>query len=309
MMIDLFTLGFLQRALVAGILVSLLCGVLSTFVVLRRMSFIGVGISHSAFGGVALGFLLGIDPLWTGIGFALMVALLIEYAQTRTSVEEDTAIGIFFAASMALGLVFLHLSRAYNVDVFGFLFGNILAIGTRQLWQILVVTVGVLAVILAFFKELVFLSFDEEMAWVSGVPVKALRYLFLVMMALVVIVTIYLVGIILVSALLVIPGAIAQNLARQLKTMVWVATGVAVGAAVSGLILSYAIDFPSGATIVLVLTLLYLLTSGLRPWLHPDHSSARQDKDAPSPRVPSGLAVLLLSRPTLHLCPRCVPNR
>ena len=200
-MTDLFALGFLQRALVAGILVSLLCGVLSTFVVLRRMAFIGVGISHSAFGGVALGFLLGVDPLWTGIGFALMVALLIEYAQTRTSVEEDTAIGIFFAASMALGLVFLHLSRAYNVDVFGFLFGNILAIDTRQLWQILVVTVGVLAVILAFFKELVFLSFDEEMAWVSGVPVKALRYLFLVIMALVVIVTIYLVGIILVSAL------------------------------------------------------------------------------------------------------------
>ncbi len=267
MMIDLFTLGFLQRALVAGVLVSLLCGVLSTFVVLRRMAFIGVGISHSAFGGVALGFLLGVDPLWTGIGFALMVALLIEYAQTRTTVEEDTAIGIFFAASMALGLVFLHLSRAYNVDVFGFLFGNILAIGTRQLWQILVVTVGVLAVILAFFKEIVFLSFDEEMAWVSGVPVKALRYLFLVIMALVVIVTIYLVGIILVSALLVIPGAIAQNLARQLKTMVWVSTGVAVGSAVGGLVLSYAIDFPSGATIVLVLAMLYLLTSGLRPWL------------------------------------------
>jgi ABC-type Mn2+/Zn2+ transport system permease subunit len=105
------------------------------------------------------------------------------------------------------------------------------------------------------------------MAWVSGVPVKALRYLFLVIMALVVIVTIYLVGIILVSALLVIPGAIAQNLARQLKTMIWVATGAAVGSAVGGLILSYAIDFPSGATIVLVLAVLYLLTSGLRPWL------------------------------------------
>jgi zinc transport system permease protein len=164
---------------------------------------------------------------------------------------------------MALGLVFLHLSRAYNVDVFGFLFGNILAIGTRQLWQILAVTVGVLAVILAFFKEIVFLSFDEEMAWVSGVPVKALRYLFLVIMALVVIVTIYLVGIILVSALLVIPGAIAQNTSRQLKNMVWVSTGVAMGSAVGGLILSYGIDFPSGATIVLVLAFLYLFTSVL----------------------------------------------
>jgi zinc transport system permease protein len=266
MMIDLFTLGFLQRAMVAAILVSLLCGMLSTFVVLRRMAFIGVGISHSAFGGVALGFLLGVDPLWTGIGFALMVALLIEWAQTHTLVEQDTAIGIFFAASMALGLVFLHLSRAYNVDVFGFLFGNILAIGTRQLWQILAVTLGVLAVILAFFKEIVFLSFDEEMAWVSGVPVKALRYLFLVLMALVVIVTIYLVGIILVSALLVIPGAIAQNLGRRLHNMVWIAAGVAMGSAVGGLILSYRIDFPSGATIVLMLAFLYLLTSLLRPW-------------------------------------------
>jgi ABC-type Mn2+/Zn2+ transport system permease subunit len=266
-MIDLFTLGFLQRALVAGILVSLLCGVLSTFVVLRRMAFIGVGISHSAFGGVALGFLLGVDPLWTGVGFAVAIALLIEWAQTRTTVAEDTAIGIFFAASMALGLVFLHLSRAYNVDIFGFLFGNILAIGTRQLWQILAVTVAVLAVILAFFKELVFLSFDEEMAWVSGVPVKPLRYLFLIIMALVLIVTIYLVGIILVSALLVIPGAIAQNVSRQLKGMVWVSGGVAVGAAVGGLVLSYGVDFPSGATIVLVLSLIYLVTTLLRPWM------------------------------------------
>lgn len=268
-MIDLLTMGFLQRALLAGVLVSLLCGVLSVFVILRRMAFIGVGISHSAFGGVALGFLLGVDPLWTGIGFAIMVALLIEWAQTHTRVEEDTAIGIFFAASMALGLVFLHLSRAYNVDVFGFLFGNILAIGNKQVIQIAVVTAAVLTIMLAFFKELVFLSFDQEMAWVSGVPVRALRYLFLVMMALVVIVSIYLVGIILVSALLVIPGAVAQNLSQQIRGMVVASTGVAVGSMVGGLVLSYGVDFPSGATIVLVLALLYLVTSLFRPWLRP----------------------------------------
>jgi zinc transport system permease protein len=264
-MIDLLSLGFLQRALAAGILVSLLCGALSSFVVLRRMAFIGVGISHSAFGGVALGFLLGVDPLFTGIGFAIMVAVLIEWAQAHTRVQEDTAIGIFFAASMALGLVFLHLSRVYNVDVFGYLFGNILAIGNRQVAEILVVTVVVLALLLAFFKEIVFISFDEEMAWVSGVPVKALRYLFLVLMALVVMASIYLVGIILISALLVIPGAIAQNLSRQFTGMVWWSTGVAVGSTVGGLALSYGLDFPSGATIVLVLAALYFLTSLLRP--------------------------------------------
>src|SRR3990172_7449246 len=127
-MTELLSMGFLQRALLAGIMVSLLCGVLSVFVVLRRMAFIGVGISHSAFGGVALGFLLGVNPLWTGIGFSVLVALAIEWAQSRGHLEEDAAIGIFFAASMAAGVVFLHLSHTYNVDVFGFLFGNILAI-------------------------------------------------------------------------------------------------------------------------------------------------------------------------------------
>jgi ABC-type Mn2+/Zn2+ transport system permease subunit len=266
-MIELLSVGFLQRALVAGVLVSLLCGVLSVFVILRRMAFIGAGISHSAFGGVALGFLLAVDPLFTAIGFAVLVALLIEWAQTRTRVEEDTAIGIFFAASMALGLVFLHLSGTYNVDVFGFLFGNILAIGTRQLIQITVITVAVLAVILAFFKELVFLSFDEEIAWVSGVPVKKLRLLFLVMLALVIIASIYLVGIILVSALLVIPGAIAQNLSHRIRAMTAISAGVGVAAVMAGLLISYGVDYPSGATIVLVLSALYLLTSLSRGWL------------------------------------------
>jgi zinc transport system permease protein len=260
-MIEALSLGFLQRALLAGVMVSVLCGVLSVFVVLRRLAFIGVGISHSAFGGVALGFLLAVDPLWTGVGFSAAVALAIDWAQRHTRVEEDTAIGIFFAASMALGLVFLHLSRAYNVDVFGFLFGNLLAIGPRQVLQILAVAAAVLALVWLFFKELVFLSFDEEMAWVSGLPVKALNRVFLVMMALVIIVAIYLVGIILVSALLVIPGAIAQNVSRQVRGMVAVSMGAAVAATVGGLALSWWLDFPPGATIVLLLAGLYFLTA------------------------------------------------
>ena len=266
-------MGFLQRALVAGIMVSLLCGMLSVFVILRRMAFIGVGISHSAFGGVALGFLLAVNPLWTGIGFAVLVALAIEWVQTHSRVEEDTAIGIFFAASMALGLVFLHLSHTYNVDVFGFLFGNILAIGTKQLVEISLVTAVVLALTLAFYKELVFLSFDEEMAWVSGVPVRALRYLFLVMLALVVIISIYLVGIILVAALLVIPGATAQNLTGHIRSMILTSAAVALGSAVGGLLLSCLLDFPTGATIVLLLALAYLLTIAV-PWLRSRQGSA-----------------------------------
>jgi zinc transport system permease protein len=265
-MIEALSLGFFQRALVAGVMLSLLCGVLSVFVILRRMAFIGVGISHSAFGGVALGFLLGLDPLWSGIAFAVAVALLIEWAQERGRLEEDAAIGIFFAFAMALGVVFLHLSHTYNVDVFGFLFGNILAVGPQQLWEILAVSVFVLAMVALFYKELVFLSFDEEMAWVSGVPVKALRYLFLVLLALVIIMAIYLVGIILVSALLVIPGAVARNLTRHIFSMLWVSVAAAVGATLGGLFLSLGLDWPSGATVVLVLGLGFFLSQAVRLW-------------------------------------------
>ncbi len=254
-MTELLAMGFFQRALAAALLLSLVCGVLSVFVILRRMAFIGVGISHSAFGGVALGFLLGVDPLWTGIGFAVVVAVLIEGSRARGRLEEDAAIGIFFAASMALGVIFLHLSRTYNVDVFGFLFGNLLAIGPRQVAEILAVSAAVLAAVALFFKELVFLSFDEEMAWVSGVPVAALRYFFLILMALVIIVAIYLVGIILVSALLVIPGALAQNLTRHIRAMLAVSVGAAMGSCLGGLAASVLLDWPSGATIVLLLAL------------------------------------------------------
>jgi zinc transport system permease protein len=263
MMIEALSLGFFQRAVAAGVILSLLCGVLSVFVILRRMAFIGVGISHSAFGGVALGFLLGLDPLKSGIGFAVGISFLIEWAQERGRLQEDAAIGIFFAVAMALGVVFLSLSRTYNVDVFGFLFGNILAVGPTQLWEIAVIGLAVLAIVTFFYKELVFLSFDEEMAWVSGVPVRALRYLFLVLLALVIIMAIYLVGIILVSALLVIPGAVARNLTRHIATMLRVSVAAAVGATLAGLFLSLALDWPSGATVVLVLGLIFFASQAL----------------------------------------------
>ncbi len=265
-MIDMLSFGFFQRALVGGVIVSLICGVLSVFIILRRMAFIGVGISHSAFGGVALGFWLGVDPFLTGVSFSSLVALLIEWARSKGRVEEDTAIGIFFAASMGLGVIFLHASRTYNVDVFSILFGNILAISPGQLGQIVLVAALVAAVVVAFLKELIFLSFDEEMAWVCGVPVTVLRCLFLVMLALVIIVSIYLVGIILVSALIVTPAAIARYFCRQIRPMLLVSAAVAGGCTVVGLWLSYAVDMPSGACIVLLLSAIFCGTALWHRW-------------------------------------------
>jgi zinc transport system permease protein len=147
------------------------------------------------------------------------------------------------------------------VDVFGFLFGNILAIGDKQLLQILGITLVVLGTMAACFKEMVFLSFDEEMAWVSGVPVKGLRGLFLVLMALVIVVSIYLVGIILVSALIVIPGAIARNLTQRIFGMVLVSMAAAVASTLAGLGVAYVVDWPAGATVVLLLSLIFGLST------------------------------------------------
>lgn len=260
-MTETLQLGFLQNALVGGLLVSLICGLLSSFIVLRRMAFIGAGISHSAFGGVALGFLLQIDPFWTGLAFAVAIAFLIEWIQSHQRLEEDTAIGIFFAAAMAVGIIFLHFSTTYNADVFGILFGNILAIGGRQLYQVMAVAALVLLFLAFFYKELVFISFDEEMAWICGLPVLFLRYLFLGLLALAIIVSIYLVGIILVSALLVIPAAVARQFTKRINQMVFIATGVAVSVTLGGLGLSFWIDLPSGAAIVLLLMVLFLATA------------------------------------------------
>ena len=260
--------GFGQRALVGGLVIAATCSLISFFVIVRRLAFVGMGISHAAFGGVAIVIAAGINPILTAGGFCILVAGGIGWFSRKGRLHEDTVIGILFSAAMAMGVALVAVAHAYNLDLMSYLFWSILALSWVDVAIVAVLGALVISFLVLFFKELLFFVFDEETATASGVPVRLVYYGLLITMAVTIVVSIKLVGIILVSALLVIHGAIAQNLARQLKTMVWVSTGVAVGSAVWGLILSYAIDFPSGATIVLVLAMLYLLTSGLRHWLH-----------------------------------------
>jgi ABC-type Mn2+/Zn2+ transport system permease subunit len=258
-MSDLFALGFMQRAFAAGVLIALLCATFSVFVVLKRLSFIGVGISHSAFGGVALGFLLGIHPIVTAIVFSGSVALLIGWINRKGRLHEDTAIGIFFALTMALGIFLIGIKREYNVDLFGYLFGNILAVTRGDLILVIVLVPIILALVLSVFKELLFLSFDEEVAEVSGVPVALLSSLFLVAMAVTIVIAIKLIGIVLVSALLVLPGATGRQLARNYRGMLVLSILSALVSTIGGLFLSYYLDLASGATIVLLAGGLFFL--------------------------------------------------
>ncbi|MFH2068347.1 MAG: metal ABC transporter permease [Candidatus Omnitrophota bacterium] len=259
-MSEILSYGFMQRAILAGVIVGLLCSVLSLFVVLKRLSFIGVGISHSAFGGVALGFLLGIEPTWTAAIFCILIALLIGLVKQRGKIQEDTTIGIFFAATMAFGILLVGLSKRYNMDLFGYLFGNILAISASDVKMVVAVSIVVLSVIAVFFKELLFYSFDEAMAKVSGIPTGFLNYLLLTLLALVTVVSIKVVGIVLVSALLVIPGAAGRQISSNYRGMLAIAILAGLLAVSGGLILSYFLNIPSGSTIVLLATLFFFLS-------------------------------------------------
>jgi zinc transport system permease protein len=249
----------MQKALIVGIIVSLISGLVSVFVVLRKMSFIGAGISHAAFGGVAIGFFTGINPIITAIIYSIAVALGIDALSRKGKVSEDASIGIFFASSMALGIVLISLSKEFNVDLFGYLFGNILAVTEGEVLLSLCIAVFAIGAIVLFLKEIFITTFNEEIARVSGISVRAVNLLFLIVLAVSIVISMKIVGIILISALLVIPGATAQLFAKNLYFMIAVSCGVAVISTVLGLVLAYEFDIAPGGSIVLTATTIFLV--------------------------------------------------
>jgi ABC-type Mn2+/Zn2+ transport system permease subunit len=263
--VEILEFAFMQRALVAAALIGAVCAVVGVYVVLRGLSFIGAGIAHASFGGVALGFLLGVNPVLTAIAFCLAIAWGIGFVARKGRVREDTAIGIFFASSMALGILFIGLMRGYNVDLFGYLFGSILAVTPQDVWIIASLGAGVLLVVGAFYKDLLFVIFDPQMAEVTGVPAGKLYFLLLSLIALTVVLSIKVVGIVLVSALIVTPAAAAYQLSEDFRRMMALAVVIGVTSAVGGLMLSYWLNTASGATIVLLATLIFFASAFASP--------------------------------------------
>jgi ABC-type Mn2+/Zn2+ transport system permease subunit len=249
----------MQRALVSALLIGIICAVIGVYVVLKGLSFIGSGIAHSSFGGVALGFFLGWNLVITAFLFCLATAWGIGLASRRGQIKEDVAIGVFFTANMALGILFVGLLRGYNVDLFGYLFGSILAVTPEDLWLTLGLGLAVLVVVGLLYKELLFISFDPEMAQVVGLPARGLYFLLLGLIATTVVVSIKVVGIILVSALIVTPAAAAYQLTDDFKWMMALAVAIGVGSSLVGLFLSYWLNTASGATIVLTTTVTFFL--------------------------------------------------
>lgn len=256
-MTEILSYGFMQRAFIAGIALALFAGVISVFIVLRRVSFLGSGISHAAFGGVAIGFFAGINPLLTALIYCIAVAFAIEIISTKGKLAEDTAIGIFFSASMAMGVMLIGLSKSYTVDLFGYLFGSILAIGNEEAYTAVVMAVITILILMAIVKDMLLITFNEELAIVNGIPVRLIKSVFLISMAIAIVIGIKIVGVILISALLVIPGASAKLLTQRFYKMLAISSIIAVASIISGLIISYAYDLAPGGTIVILLSLFF----------------------------------------------------
>ncbi|MBM3300549.1 MAG: metal ABC transporter permease, partial [Deltaproteobacteria bacterium] len=227
--------------------------------------FAGEGIAHAAFGGVAIGILAGINTMLAAGAFCVLVALGIGWFSRKGRIHEDTVIGILFSASMALGVVLIAAAHAYNVDLMSYLFGSILALDWNDVIILAVVSTLAVAFAVLFFKELLFTVFDEETATASGIPVSFAYYGLLVAIALIIVVSIKLIGIILVSALLVIPGAAGMQLAKNYKGVMAISVICAICSVVLGLTFSFKYDIASGASIVLVLFGLFIIALALSP--------------------------------------------
>ncbi|MBN1884369.1 MAG: metal ABC transporter permease [Candidatus Krumholzibacteriota bacterium] len=265
-MTDLLHYEFMRNALMAAVLVGVACGIVGTLIVVRRIVFIAGGIAHAAFGGIGLGYLLGVDPVLTAIPFSILSAAAVGTVGRRDRAGEEAAIGIMWALGMALGVLFIELAPGYAPDLFGFLFGSIIAVPFSDVIVMLCLDAVIIALVLLFYKELLATSFDEEFARLRGIPVRAIRLLVLCLVALSIIVLVRVAGIILVIALLTIPTVIVRQFTLRLDRLILWSTAVAVVLTVAGLLVSAIVDIASGATIVLVLVAAYAISMLVR-WL------------------------------------------
>ncbi len=257
---EIFQYEFIKNAVITAVLINIACGIVGTFVVTKRIVFISGGISHAAFGGIGLGYFLGLDPIITAIPFSILAAFGIGFIAKKTKVGEDAAIGILWAIGMSLGIIFINLTPGYAPDLFSYLFGNILTIPFSDLIIMVVLDMIIVVVTILFYKEFKAISFDEEFSKVAGVPVDLLYFLLLGMVALSVVILIKVVGIILVIALLTIPAATCRQFTNNIKTLIFLSMSTGIILTISGLWISYILDLASGATIIMVLGLVFILS-------------------------------------------------
>ena len=252
---------FLQTAVMAALLASIGCGVIGTYVVVKRIAFIAGGIAHSVLGGMGAAVYYGFDPLSGALAAAVLAALLIGWVRLHWQTQEDTLIGALWAIGMAVGILFIAKTPGYQADLMSFLFGNILLVPSESLWFMAALDTVLLLIAGAYHRQFLAVVFDEEFARLRGVPVAFFYLLLLVLVAVTVVLLIQVVGLILVLALLTLPAAVAGQYVHSLGRMMLLATLIGGLVSVSGLALSYGPDWPAGPTIILLAGAVYVISA------------------------------------------------
>ena len=258
---------FMRNALWAGLLAAVACGIIGTYVVVKRMTFISGGISHASFGGIGLGYYLShyiswMTPVIGALIFTMASALGIGMVVNRSRVTEDTAIGIMWSLGMAIGIIFIGITPGYVIsDLFGYLFGNILIVPTSDIIMMIVLDAIITGVVILLYKEFFALSFDQEFSTAAGIPTERLYLMLLGLIALTVVLLIRVVGIILVIALLTIPSATARQYTHSMKNMMWLSILIGMASVIGGLRISYELDIASGATIILFSAAIFMIST------------------------------------------------
>lgn len=260
-MFEIFQYDFMINAIIASVLASIAFGIVGSYVVVKKIVFISGGISHTAYGGIGLGILLGINPMIGAIAFSISAALIIAFLRRKNLGNEDLLIGIMWSAGMAFGVLFISLTPGYTPNLMSYLFGSILTVPLSEIYIMLALDAIILLFTYIFFRQFQAVTFDEEFAFSTGLNVDMYYTFLLIIIALTTVVLIKLVGIILVIALISIPPAIALKFVRNLKNMMIMSSVLGLFITISGLLLSYYLNLATGAVIILVAVVLFLISN------------------------------------------------
>ena len=252
MILEALSYGFMQKALIAGIAVGLICSFMGTFLVLRRYSLFGDGIAHVAFGGISVGLFLGVFPLWTAFIVSIFGGLGLQKLRQSTKISGDSAVAVVLVSGLAVGVILVSSSGGFSVDLFSFLFGSILLISQEDTIMILAISAGIIATLTILQKQFLHLTFNEEQAKLVGLRTTLLNYAFVVLASITVVTSMRLVGILLISALIVIPNITAMMFGKGFKKTVLISMSISVISVVSGILLSYSLNVAPSGTIVVI---------------------------------------------------------
>jgi len=266
-MADFLSYQFIVNALLASLFGAVTAGIMGTYVVTRRMVFITGGVTHASFGGLGLGYFLGINPIVGAAGIAVIAGLSVEYFNQKRKIREDSLIAMAWSLGMALGIIFIFITPGYAPNLMSYLFGSILTVSTGDLIAMNMLMIIVSLFFILFFRAIQYITFDEEFARTAGIPVNLFKYLLMVLVALTAVIYIRVAGIILVLSMLTIPQNTAMLLAKKLKNIIFWSVFFSFAGSIAGLLLSYYRDIPSGASIIFSLMVIYFLIAVFKPIL------------------------------------------